>query len=155
MNAALKWKLVVGFILAFLAGCATGAFFAARHSHHLHLALHRYSLADRMRHRIEAQLDLTPAQSKKIGPIFDRAASELQKIRTETGARVRQVMAETESALAPQLTPEQRKKLEQIEQESQAQHGLRNTEHRRGHRELKDQTNAGRLTTRGVSSLLP
>ena len=143
MNATLKWKLVVGFILAFLAGCATGAFFAASHSHHLHLALHRYSLADRMRHRIQAQLDLTPAQSEKIGPIFDQAASELQKIRTETGARVRQVIAETERALAPQLTPEQRKKLEQIEQESHAQRGLRSTERRRGHREPKDKTNPG------------
>ncbi len=114
MNATLKWKLVVGFILAFLAGCATGAFFAASHSHHLHnLALHRYSLADRMRHRIQTQLDLTPAQIEKIGPIFDQAANELQKIRTETGAHVRQVITETERALAPQLTPEQRKRLEQ------------------------------------------
>jgi len=144
MTATLKWKLVVGFILAFLAGCATGAFFAASHSHHLHLALHRYSFADRMRHRIQAQLDLTPEQSAKIGPIFDQAASELQKIRTETGARVKQVIAETERALAPQLTPEQRKKLEQIEQESQAQRGgLRSTERRRGHREPKDKTNPG------------
>jgi hypothetical protein len=81
MNATLKWKLVVGFILAFLAGCATGAFFAASHSHHLHLAHHRYSLADRMRNRIQAQLDLTPAQSEKIGPIFDQAATELQQRR--------------------------------------------------------------------------
>jgi len=143
MNATLKWKLVVGFILAFLAGSATGAFFAARHSHHLHLALHRYSFADRMRHRIQVQLDLTPAQREKIGPIFDQAASELQKIRTETGARVRQVIAETERALAPQLTPEQRKKLEEIERESHPQRGLRSRERRRGHREPKDKATPG------------
>jgi Spy/CpxP family protein refolding chaperone len=96
-----------------------------------------------MRHRIQAQLDLTPAQSEKIGPIFDQAANELQQIRTETGARVRQVIAEAERALAPQLTPEQRKKLEEIEQESHAQRGLRNPEHRRGHREPKDKTTPG------------
>jgi Spy/CpxP family protein refolding chaperone len=144
MNATLKWKLVVGFVLAFLAGCATGAFFAAHHSHHLRdLAHHRHSLAYRMRNRIQAQLDLTPAQIEKIGPIFDQAASELQKIRTETGARVRQVIAETERALAPQLTPEQRKKLEKMEQESHAQHGLRNAERLRSHREPKDETDPG------------
>ena len=143
MNATLKWKLVVGFVLAFLAGCATGAFFAASHSHHLHLALHRYSLADRMRYRIQAQLDLTPAQIEKIGPIFDQAASELQKIRADSGARVRQVMTETEHALAPQLTPEQRKKLEQNEQESHTQRGLRGAERRRAYREPKDETNPG------------
>jgi Spy/CpxP family protein refolding chaperone len=96
-----------------------------------------------MRHRIQAQLDLTPAQSAKIEPIFDQAAAELQKIRMETGARVKQVIAETDRALAPQLTPEQRKKLEQIEQESHARRGLRSTEPRRGHREPKDQTNPG------------
>ena len=143
MNATLKWRLVVGFILAFLAGCATGAFFAASHSHHLHSALHRYSFADRMRSRIQAQLDLTPAQIEKIGPIFDQAASELQKVREETGARVRQVMAETERALAPELTPEQRKKLKQIEHESHAQAGLRSAERLRGHRKPKDATNPG------------
>lgn len=142
MNATLKWKLVVGFILAFLAGGATGAFFAASHSHHLHdLARARYSLSDRMRHRIQTQLDLTPAQIEKIGPIFDQAASELQKIRADSGARVRQVIAETEHALAPQLTPEQRRKLEQIEQESHTQRGLRGAERRRGHRERKDEAN--------------
>jgi len=139
MNATLKWKLVVGFILAFLAGCATGAFFAARHSHHLHLALHRHSLTERMRYRIQAQLDLTPAQSAKIGPILDQAAAELQKIRTETGARVKQVITETERSLAPQLTPEQRKKLEQIEQGSRDQRGLRSME-RRGRREPNETT---------------
>jgi hypothetical protein len=144
MNATLKWKLVVGFILAFLAGCATGAFFAASHSHHLHdLAHHRHSLADRMRNRIQAQLGLTPAQIEKIGPIFDQAASQLQKIRAETGARVRQVIAETERALAPQLTPEQCKKLEKIEQESHSQRGLRNAERVRGHRGPKDETDPG------------
>jgi Spy/CpxP family protein refolding chaperone len=143
MNATLKWKLVVGFVLAFLAGGATGAFFAATHSHHLHLALHRYSFADRMRHRIQAQLDLTPAQMEKIGPIFDQAASELQKVRADSGARVRQVMAETERALAPQLTPEQRKKLEKIEQESHAQRGLRGADRRRSLRNPKDEMNPG------------
>ena len=144
MNANLKWKLVAGFILVFLAGCATGAFFAASHSHHLRkAAFHRSSLADRMRHRIQAQLDLTPAQIEKIGPIFDQAASELQKIRSETGAQVRQVMAETERALAPELTPEQRKKLEQIEQESQPKRGLRDSERRPGRRKTRDETNLG------------
>lgn len=143
MNATLKWKLVVGFVLAFLAGAATGAFFAARHSHHLHLAFHRYSLADGMRRRIQTQLDLTPAQIEKVGPIFDQAASELRKIRAETGERVRQVVTETERSLTPQLTPEQRKKLEQIEQESHSERGLRRPGHRRNLQKPDDETNPG------------
>jgi len=128
MNVTLKWKLVVGFILAFLAGCATGAFFAASHSHHLHLALHRYSLADRMRHRIQAQLDLTARAEREDRAHFRPGRERAAKDPDGTGARVKQVIAETERALAPQLTPEQRKKLEQIEQESQTQRGLRNTD---------------------------
>ena len=144
MNVTYKWKLVVGFVLAFLAGCATGAFLATSHSHHLHnLAFHRSSLADRMRQRIQTQLDLTPAQLEEIGPIFNQAANELQKIRTETGAHVRQVIAETDRALAPHLTPEQREKLERMGQESRAQPGRRGAGQRCDRREPKDETNPG------------
>ena len=141
MNATLKWKLVVGFVLAFLAGGATGAFFAASHAHHLHdLALHRYSLADRMRNRIQTELDLTPEQIEKIGPIFDQAANELEKIRAETGARVRQVIAETNRALAPELTPEQRKKLDRLA----GIHAARSAKcDAAGYRGPKDETNPG------------
>src|ERR1051325_11179239 len=100
MNTALMWKLVVGFLLVFLAGAATGSFLAARHVRHLRadFAHSHHWLAERMRNRIQTELDLTPEQIAKTAPIFDRAASELEKIRSETGTRVQQIIADAKRA---------------------------------------------------------
>lgn len=116
MNTALKWKLTVGFLLAFLAGGATGGFLAASQARHLraHYAHPHPWLVERMRGRIQAELDLTPEQVEKTAPIFDRAASQLEKVRAETGARVRQIMAEANRALGPELTDAQRAKLDAL-----------------------------------------
>ena len=99
MNASLKRKLIAGFILAFLAGGAAGAFLTLHQSqrwrHHPH------SLSERMRDRIKSELDLTPEQFAKVRPILDRAANQLEKIRIESGRNVRQVLAETNRALEP------------------------------------------------------
>ena len=80
-----------------------------------------------MRNRMQEELDLTPAADRENRPIFDQAASELEKIRSETSTQVQQVIAETDRALAPELTDEQRAKLEQLEKCS-GQRGLRNSE---------------------------
>jgi uncharacterized membrane-anchored protein YhcB (DUF1043 family) len=119
MNTALKWKLVAGFVLAFLAGGATGGFLVASQSRHrrMDLAQHRHSFAERLRSRMQTQLDLTPEQIEKTAPIFDQAAGELEKIRAETGQRVQQVMAEANRALAPELTDAQRVKLDALEKQ--------------------------------------
>ena len=128
MNTGLKWKLVAGFLLAFLAGGATGGFLVASQARHrrMDFALHRHSLAERMRSRIQAQLNLTPEQLAKTAPIFDQAVNELEKIRAETGARVRQVLADANRALAPELTDAQRTKLEALQKQPRPSRGPRN-----------------------------
>lgn len=136
MNTTLKWKLVAGFVLAFLAGCATGGFLAASHSRHLRadFAQHRHSLAERMRSRTQAELNLTPEQIAKTTPIFDRAADELEKIRAETGRRVQQVVAEAHRALAPDLTDAQRTKLDALDKQPRSSREARKDGHRRAQR---------------------
>lgn len=120
MNTSLKGKLIAGFILAFLAGGAAGAFFGFRQSRHglAPFEHHPHSLTERMRSRMKTELDLTPQQLARIEPILDHATQELQKIRTDTGAKVRQVLAETNNALKPELTDAQRARLEKIGQPS-------------------------------------
>ena len=117
MNTNLKWKLVVGLLLAFLAGAATGGFLAARQAHHRKADFdqRRHSLAERMRDRMRTRLQLTPEQVEKTGPIFDQAAVELEKIRRETGQQVKETMAATNRALTPILTDEQRAKMADLE----------------------------------------
>jgi hypothetical protein len=137
MTASLKARLVVGFVLAFLAGGATGAFFTFHHARHWHADFGRHPqlLTERMRNRIQAQLDLTPQQLAKIEPILDHATQELQDIRAETGAKVHQVMTETDRALQPELTDAQRARLEKIQHAGWDKKRLHGPSRRHGGRE--------------------
>ena len=116
MNAALKWKLIAGFLLVFVAGGLTGGFIGAKHARHFFLGppdSHR--LPERMREHLRRQLELTPDQLSRISPIIDQASSKLEAIRVESAQRVRATLEESHRQIAPELTPEQRVKLEKIE----------------------------------------
>jgi len=116
MNRALKWKLIVGFILVFLAGGMTGAFITASQTFHFLFGPHHPGFsAERMRSRLRWQLHLTDEQLAKISPVIDKAAAQLETIRMETGQRVRETFAETHREIAADLTPEQRAKLQKME----------------------------------------
>ena len=93
MNRALKWKLIVGFVLVFVAGGMTGAFLGASHARHLFFAQpHRGMISQRMRDHYRAKLNLTPEQVAKISPIIDKAAAQLEEIRGTTGRRVHETL---------------------------------------------------------------
>lgn len=119
MNSDLKWKLGLAFLLVFVAGGMTGAFFGV---HHLrpHIILgppHSGDVPDRMREHLRRTLGLTAEQEKKIAPIVDATSARLEAIRVETAERVRKVMEESKKDVAPLLTPEQQQKLDKLESE--------------------------------------
>ena len=119
MTSALKWKLVAGFLLVFIAGIATGTFVSALRSRPpagQAFARH-HSLGERIAYRMQTRLNLTPAQRSRAGPIFDKAARELEQIRLETARHVHEILTEADRELAPELTPEQRTKLETMEKQ--------------------------------------
>ena len=119
MNSELKWKLGLAFLLVFVAGGMTGAFFSVHHIRH-HLMLgppHSGDVPDRMREHLRRTLGLTPEQEKKIAPIVEATSAKLETIRVETAERVRTVMEESKKEVAPLLTPEQQKKLDGLEAE--------------------------------------
>jgi gas vesicle protein len=117
MSTALKWKLIAGFLLVFVAGGLTGGFIGAHHARNFFLGPpHSHGLPERMRERLRRQLELTPDQVSKISPIIDQTSSKLEAIRIETAQRVRATLEESHRQIAPQLTPEQREKLEKMEQ---------------------------------------
>lgn len=128
MNRALKWKLIVGFVLVFVAGGMTGAFLGASHARHLFFAQpHRGMISQRMRDHYRAKLNLTPEQVAKISPIIDKAAAQLEEIRGTTGRRVHETIAEAHREMAADLTEEQRAKLQEIE-----------ARHRRWHHQARE-----------------
>lgn len=116
MNRALKWKLIVGFVLVFVAGGMTGAFLGASHARHLFFAQpHRGMMSQRMRDHYREQLNLTPEQVAKISPIIDKTAAQLEQIRHETGQRVHELFTEAHHEMAAHLSDEQRAKLQAME----------------------------------------
>jgi Spy/CpxP family protein refolding chaperone len=116
VSRALQWKLIAGFVLVFVAGGMTGAFFGAWHAHHFFLEGHEPGMvATRMKERLRAELNLTPEQVNKISPIVEKMASDLEQIRRETGRRVHETFQQAHNEMAASLTDEQKRKLKQME----------------------------------------
>src|SRR6266542_705628 len=116
MIQALKWKLIAGFILVFIAGGISGAFLGGLYAQQHFLEFHRPELIGaRMKERLRAELNLTPEQVAKISPIIDKTAAQLRDIRRDTARRVHETIAEAHRQMAVNLTDEQRQKLQQIE----------------------------------------
>ena len=117
MNQALRWKLIAGFILVFVAGGISGAFLGGLYTRHVLFALHQpQQIGARMKERLRAELKLTPEQLAKISPIVDKTALQLRDVRRETARRVHETIAKAHQEMAPNLTDEQRQKLHQIEE---------------------------------------
>jgi len=117
MNGSLKWKLVAGFILVFVAGGIAGAALGGFYARHILIEIHRAGpVGDRMKERLRTELSLTPEQVAKVSPIVDKTAAQLQEIRRDTGRRVHEIMMEAHKEIAANLTDEQREKLRQIEE---------------------------------------
>jgi hypothetical protein len=116
MNRALQWKLIAGFILVFIAGGMSGAFFAVSHSRRMFVESHDPSImSQRMRERLRVQLKLTPDQVAKLSPIIQKTATELEQIRMETGRRVHETFLQAHREMSVHLSDEQRAKLDKIE----------------------------------------
>src|SRR5436305_7050514 len=127
MNSALKWKLIAGFLLVFIAGGATGVFVSMAIAHHFMFAAHSGVAAQTMKSRLRWQLRLTDEQMTKIGPIIDKAGTQLEEIRGDTGRHVRDVLTETHREIAQYLTPQQQQRLKDLE--SRRQHWMQQQHH--------------------------
>ncbi len=122
MNGSLRWKLIVGVLLAFLAGGMSGFFFAI-HARHVFIEVHQQGLVSmRMKEHLRNQLNLTPDQEKKISPIVEKMSAQLEQIRSETGDRVRKTMHDAHHEMEGVLTEEQKKQLAQMEERHRTWH---------------------------------
>jgi Spy/CpxP family protein refolding chaperone len=123
MNGALKWKLVAGFVLVFVAGGIAGAALGGWYTRHLLFESHRPGrVGDRMKERLRTELRLTPEQVAKVSPIIDKTTVQLREIRHDTSRRVHEIMTEAHKEIAANLTDEQRQRLRQIEEQHRRWH---------------------------------
>ncbi|MEP6823135.1 MAG: hypothetical protein ABI946_12395 [Chthoniobacterales bacterium] len=141
MMRNLQWQIVLGLTLAFFAGAATGLFGGVWYARRAFDERHGQMMGDRMRERIQHQLDLTPEQMALVDPILNKTAQRLQVIRAETGERVEQVMEDSHREMAALLTPEQQAKLEDLKQRHE-HHRQRREERREKRREERRQERA-------------
>ena len=96
MNSALKWKLIAGFLLVFIAGGAAGVFVTMTMGHQFMFGPHQHGfVAQTMKSRLRWQLKLTDEQMTKISPIVEKTTAQLEEIRGDTGKRVRDVIVES------------------------------------------------------------
>jgi Spy/CpxP family protein refolding chaperone len=125
MNKSLRWKLILAFVLVFLAGVTCG-FFGTIHTHYFFAGMDSGSMAQHLKQRLRAELKLTPEQMQQISPIIDHAAAQLKTKREQTMRDVHEIFEQTHREMQPFLTPEQRTRLEQVEKRH------RNLLHRHG-----------------------
>lgn len=116
---SMKWGIALGAALVFFAGIATGLFGCFWHVHHMFLQRNSGHLAAQMRTHLKWELNLTPAQVEEITPIVDQTAKQLEEIRSDSGRRVAEALAQSHRDLAPHLTPEQRAKLDKMAERRQ------------------------------------
>src|SRR6266513_5854753 len=114
MKNSMRWKLLLSFVLVFIAGAACG-FFGTVHAHYFFARMDSGSMAQHMKQRLRAELKLTPEQMQQISPIIDRAASQLKMKREQTMRDVHEIFEQTHREMQPFLSPEQRTKLEDLE----------------------------------------
>ena len=116
MNKSLRWKLIVAFVLVFIAGAACGFFGAMHQARWMSSRGHPGSMAEHMKRHLKWELRLSPQQVEQISPIVDRAASQLEAKREQTMRDVHEIFERAHHQIEPLLTPEQRTRLVQMEQ---------------------------------------
>src|SRR5947199_5666519 len=75
-----------------------------------------------MLERITKDLNLTSEQQTKVQPIIDQAKPQLAAIHQEAMQTMKAVMDSTMSQIRPLLTPDQQKKLDDIQKSSSRHH---------------------------------
>jgi len=116
MSAALRWRIAAAFVAVFIAGVATGVFGGALHWRHMFRIMHGDHLKGRLHEHLQHELKLTPEQMLKVGPIADEMASQLDSIRDDTSRRVAETMQQSHDKILPFLTPDQKKRLDEMRQ---------------------------------------
>lgn len=118
MSPFSKWK-TIGYAVAIFAtgGISGGALGVYETKAHLYNPEDKSAIRIRMVEHLKTRLDLTPDQVAKINPIVESAASNLYSIRMKMAQDVKRVFDDAFDKVSPILTPEQLKKLDEIEKE--------------------------------------
>jgi hypothetical protein len=118
MSQFSKWKTIGYAAALFATGAISGVALGVYETKtHLLEPQRTQEIADRIKTRLQAKLDLSPDQEAKINPIVDNTAAEVRTARMEMAQRIGKIFEESYAKISAILTPDQRKKLDQMEKE--------------------------------------
>ena len=131
MSSLSKTKLILYLLAIFVAGGVTGAMVALKADKQMMTEAPRPARLETryLRDRFQSKLGLTPEQSLMVEPILEKMSEDLKSIRQDATKRISAIMKTSYDQIAKQLTPEQRKKLEEMQKERHDDH--REPPHRR------------------------
>ncbi len=121
------WKVILAFVSVFLAGAIFGGLLLMRFNPRGGSPPKRPNASANqpppgggampsLLRNLMARLDLTQEQKAKILPVVDRAEEELRKVRQDSFHESGLILKRLYDDLNSDLTPEQRKKLEKIQE---------------------------------------
>lgn len=122
MITVTRLRLIAYLAAIFLVGGITGASIARMFFHHHRWGppVRPHEMVSQVRSHLRERLDLTPAQVEKIDPLIEKLGDEMWAIHRDTMQRVGKLMDSTQDKIAAQLTPDQRRKLEQLKLERES-----------------------------------
>src|SRR5438309_665114 len=118
MNRLTRWKVVVYLAAIFAAGGVSGWIVATQTVRQKAFSPPRTDeIAQSLRQRMRAKLNLTPEQQESVDQIIDRSSTDLQSIHRQSIGLIRQALSNRNAQFAAVLTPEQQKQFERLERE--------------------------------------
>jgi Spy/CpxP family protein refolding chaperone len=127
MTKARSWKVILYATVIFMAGLFIGSLTGPRMLIRLLRPPTPAEMSSHILVRLQSRLSLTPEQTAQIKPLVEQTSSDIDAIGEATTKQVADRIAETDSKIAPFLTPEQKTKLDQMQAEhrERMRHGSR------------------------------
>ena len=116
MTGASRWKVLAYAVALFVAGGVIGAVV----TYHTKTETSPFKvgrikeIADHIRQRLKTTLSLSEEQAQKIDPAIEKAAAELEASHLDCLTSICAALDNMHAAIAPQLSAEQKEKLNQI-----------------------------------------
>jgi Spy/CpxP family protein refolding chaperone len=118
MNKMTKGKAIFYLVAIFIAGAACGTILGYTSGRQQAVSPARQKeMSDKLLHRLQTRLSLTPEQFAQIKPIVEQNSAAMQAIHRESWQRVSDNFKRMNARIASYLTDEQRRKLEAMESE--------------------------------------
>lgn len=118
------WKVILAFVVVFMAGAGTGSLIALRYAQAFMpqprqpgVVVQQFGVMQMQ--RLAERLDLTDEQREKIKPIVQKSAADLRRLSADSQRETRDILTSMHNQVAALLTPDQVKKFDQMRQQMQ------------------------------------